>query len=1647
MGNQSANITFSAPVNNGGSPIVEYYVMAFIGGNPTGIFAVGSSSPIEVTGLTNGTTYTFEVYAKNGAGLISQWSAPSNPFTPAPTVPSAPLNATASPGNASAVVSFSPPSTNGGQPIEYYTATSFPGSFTATGTASAITVTGLTNGTPYYFQVTATNSVGTGVASNNTNSVTPSASATVPGAPTSVSAIGGNAQGTVSFSPPLSNGGSVIEYYTATSVPGSFSATGAASPITVTGLSNGTSYYLAVTATNAVGTGAAADSGSFTPSSGVTNPSPPTAVSGVPGNGLVTVSFTAPSSTGGAPITLYTVTSNPLVTPLPTGGASPIVYSGLTNGQAYTFTVVAQNSGGFSSAPSSPSAAVTPGTVPTVPETIAATAGNAQATVTYAAPLSNGGSAITKYTALSGSFSATAAATSPTTPIVVTGLTNGNSYQFYVTATNSFGTSAQGGPSNSVTPSTVPGPPTGLSGVSGNAQVTVSFTPPTNTGGLTISGYTVSAIAPGPTGPFGTNTGSPVVVSGLTNGTSYYFDAVATNADGNSVASASIGPIVPATVPGPPLSPSAVAGNASAQVYFSAPTSNGGATIQSYTVYPNPTGAAPASGTSSPITITGLTNGTAYTFTVKATNSAGTGAASVATNSVTPSASGFIIQTTSLPVGTVGTAYSATITAGGGTSVAPYNYFNPSPGLPGNLTLNESTGRISGTPQTAGNYDPGFQATDSSGSSSFPTSTQVAENDGPGMSQTAGGIATTSSVALIADHPTVVLTTAACYGGSHVGRGLQTTQHDTCVLETYIQGPNSTAGGDPINASQETDLWLINSAVGGTTTFQQWFGTAGFGGDNSGDQDYQACLAFQYSTGSTFLGYGAFTAQTGTGYAGVPQGTALLSGPITLTGAQVPCTLYGFCENTSSLGTNYVATPNSLGGTTTTWLTLPSYTNINGITFINAAAGGSPADGQVSESPANVAAGAVYLISENANPATGTGFFLYNTWDATNYMGFAATGTDQQISVAGTGTSPSSGMAWVGGRTGALMLGSDNLSVAPKRSQFTAQQNFTNTPGDGQVLWTDSSVVMTETLLLQCAKFVGSATPDTNNTAPYIHINLGLCPPGAAFEFDINVCILDGSGANSGIHHSTVSQTLPAYVCFLPVGAGGALYADWISGTWQNGTFGATTFTWSISYAQMEQIIGYMATTAGYGAQFAPGGVNLKPEQFTLNQAHINAEMPPSISTIQLGWNVQDWSISSVSGTTIPGTQISQNWSFQTPPVTAANTSCYASWPITTPGTYQASFNQNSTSLNCYQTVAWAVQGANTGNQETPVKQLALTITGGTGSPNPTANLWVQYQGQTGPNQATYQGTNIYLPSSQTYTLQWIPAVQGANPVAGYDVFYSTTNAAWPTGWTQLNTSLIPTNGANPVAYQTPVLSTVIGTTAGPINNVLTPSSDYWFVVVTQDSAGNTSGPSATQRMYVYNSTPVGNTFIGGPNNPTTDQGKPGGGYKWAGDVNNGNLGTGEYDYTGDPTYSPCWQLVSPGPNNYNCDALPYAGYGYVHWNMWVGACKYLYFKIKFQPDVANGTSTTTTLNWSIHPTFTADVTGAIPSITLPNAAYGITNAAGVWQQGKILLEDIFYYPAGDPTYYQGAIYKMEIQLQNGIVGHSTWLYDVYFGP
>jgi trimeric autotransporter adhesin len=620
-GNNQAVITFTAPTSNGGLSITGYSVNS----NPGNIEAFGSSSPITVTGLTNGIAYTFIVTASNGNGSGPASSA-SNSIIPSSTVPGAPIIGTAIAGYGQATLTFTAPVSNGGSAITSYKVTSNPGSITASGSASPITVSGLTNGTSYIFTVAASNVNGTGPASSASNSVTPSS--TVPSAPTIGTATTGNAQATVAFTTPVSNGGSAITSYKVTSSPGSITAVGSASPITVTGLTNGTAYTFTVTASNAIGSGPASSaSNSVTPSSTV--PGAPIIGTATAGNAQAVVTFTAPSNTGGSVITGYAVISNPgAITG--TGSASPITVTGLTNGTTYTFTVTATNVNGTSSASSS-SNSVTPLTVSGAPTIGIATDGIAQATVTFTAPASDGGSAITVYTVTSspGGFTATGSVS----PITVTGLTNGTSYTFTVTATNAYGTSPASSASNSVIPSSkVPGTPIIGTATKGNAQATVTFTAPTSDGGSVITSYTITS---SPDGLTGTGSSSPITVSGLTNGTAYTFTVTATNVNGASSASLASNSVTPSTVPGAPTIGTATAGNAQATVTFTAPVSNGGSIITIYTVTSNP-GEITSTGSTSPIIVTGLSN-TAYTFTVTATNANGSGPASSASNSVTPS--------------------------------------------------------------------------------------------------------------------------------------------------------------------------------------------------------------------------------------------------------------------------------------------------------------------------------------------------------------------------------------------------------------------------------------------------------------------------------------------------------------------------------------------------------------------------------------------------------------------------------------------------------------------------------------------------------------------------------------------------------------------------------------------------------------------------------------------------------------------------------------------------------------------------------------------------------------------------------------------------------------------------------------------------
>jgi hypothetical protein len=131
--------------------------------------------------------------------------------------------------------------------------------------------------------------------------------------------------------------------------------------------------------------------------------------------------------------------------------------------------------------------------VPGPPTAITAMASNGQVVVGWTTPASNGGSPITDYrvTPYIASVAQTPTLTAGVTQLTVTGLVNGTPYTFTVAAINVIGTSVESSQSNSITPVTTPGAPTGVTAVAGDAQAMVSWTAPINDGGSPIFSYTV----------------------------------------------------------------------------------------------------------------------------------------------------------------------------------------------------------------------------------------------------------------------------------------------------------------------------------------------------------------------------------------------------------------------------------------------------------------------------------------------------------------------------------------------------------------------------------------------------------------------------------------------------------------------------------------------------------------------------------------------------------------------------------------------------------------------------------------------------------------------------------------------------------------------------------------------------------------------------------------------------------------------------------------------------------------------------------------------------------------------------------------------------------------------------------------------------
>ena len=485
------------------------------------------------------------------------------PGFPTMTAPSPPTNVTAtSNSDGSVTVNWTDPQANNGSAITGYGVAPNPACSGCTysslvgANVTSTRVSGLTRGTWYTFSVTATNGLGTSSPSTASNSVI---APDVPSAPSNPSATTNpNGSVTVSWTDPSGNGSPITGYsiipipscpgctYTSLSGPALTSGT-------VSGLTRGASYTFTVTATNGVGTGPAS-----APSNAVTTPNLPGAPTGVTAtvaNGTsASVSWTAPSSNGGSPITGYVVTPYLGATPQApqtfVSTATTETATSLTNGAAYTFTVAAINGVG-TGAQSAASNPVTPATAPGAPTTVSATTNpNGSVTVTWVAPASNG-SPITGYSIIPIPSCPGCTYTSLSGPAVtsgtVSGLTPGASYTFTVTATNGVGTGTASAPSNAVTAPNVPGAPTigtATQGASGSHNASVKFTAP-GSNGSAITSYTVTATDTtkgsrgGQTASGLGNPVSPITVSGLTAGDHYTFKVTATNGVGTGAPSAS----------------------------------------------------------------------------------------------------------------------------------------------------------------------------------------------------------------------------------------------------------------------------------------------------------------------------------------------------------------------------------------------------------------------------------------------------------------------------------------------------------------------------------------------------------------------------------------------------------------------------------------------------------------------------------------------------------------------------------------------------------------------------------------------------------------------------------------------------------------------------------------------------------------------------------------------------------------------------------------------------------------------------------------------------------------------------------------------------------------------------------------------------
>ena len=499
----SLEVNWTAPSNTG--PDIDNYDLRYREGS-SGAWTNGpqnvSGTSETISGLTESTSYQVQVLARNAEG-DSPWSLPGSGQTGALGAPDVPHSLDATRGNRQVMLSWVQPS-GGAEVTGYEYEQDVSGTWISTGsTDTTTTVTGLTNGQSYTFRVRAVNSAGASAASTASASVTP---ATVPGAPTGLSATVSDQRVDLIWTAPASNGGqSITDYEYEQGGSGTWISTGGtATSYMVFNLTNGQPYRFRVRALNSVGAGAAsAASPNLTPA---TEPDAPTGLGATVSDQEVDLIWTAPASNGGATILRYEYELDLSETWTSTGGTTTsYTVTGLTNGQAYTFRVRAVNRVGAGLASSSRSATPTSTVVaPDTPFGLSATPGNGQVMLSWVQP--SGGAALTDYEYEQDGSGTWISTGETATSHTVTGLNNGQTYMFRVRAVNTLGNGAVvtleatpspstgrggGGGGGGGPRITVPSAPRNLLAEGGDGQVKLTWEAPEDDGGSEITDYRV----------------------------------------------------------------------------------------------------------------------------------------------------------------------------------------------------------------------------------------------------------------------------------------------------------------------------------------------------------------------------------------------------------------------------------------------------------------------------------------------------------------------------------------------------------------------------------------------------------------------------------------------------------------------------------------------------------------------------------------------------------------------------------------------------------------------------------------------------------------------------------------------------------------------------------------------------------------------------------------------------------------------------------------------------------------------------------------------------------------------------------------------------------------------------------------------------